>query len=63
MAMEPRDKGEWAKNQLEIIHRGGQGILLANPNSEAWREIVNQAMVQDIKNGPPVEEVRGDQGD
>ncbi|OKP76543.1 hypothetical protein A3844_30195 [Paenibacillus helianthi] len=63
MAMEPGDKGEWAKNQLEIIHRGGQGILLANPNSEAWRGIVNQAMVQDIKNGPPVEEVRGDQGD
>lgn len=63
MALEPRDKGDWAKNQLEIIHHGGQGILLANPNSEAWRGIVNQAMVQDIKNGPPVEEVRGDQGD
>ncbi|WP_019913428.1 hypothetical protein [Paenibacillus sp. HW567] len=63
MAIEPGDKGKWAKSQLDIIHQGGQGILLTNPNSEAWREIVNQAMMRDIKDGPRVEKVTGDQGD
>ncbi|KHL91217.1 hypothetical protein QW71_35960, partial [Paenibacillus sp. IHB B 3415] len=55
MAMEPGNKGQWAKDQLDALHQGGRSLLLTNPNAEAWREIVNQAMVRDINNDAQVD--------
>ncbi|MFC6652234.1 MULTISPECIES: hypothetical protein [Paenibacillus] len=46
MAMEPGDKGGWAKGQLQAIHAGGIDLLFMNPSAEVWRDIVNKASVR-----------------
>ncbi|MEK4517368.1 deaminase domain-containing protein [Paenibacillus sp. FSL H8-0122] len=60
MAMEPGDKGGWAKGQLQTIHAGGINLLIMNPSVEAWRDIVNKASVrQEV----PAEQGRPDLAD